>query len=179
PIILDISASYTTNGFTQRVHAAGKQLEHPWIQDAHGNPTRDPSVLFTEPKGTLLPLGGIEAGHKGYALALLIEAATGALAGFGRADPREGWGATVFVQVLDPAAFGGVEDFHRQIDWVANACRTATPRPGGEPVRLPGERGMRRYREQKAHGVALFDGIMASLAPWATKLDVAVPKEVS
>jgi L-lactate dehydrogenase len=175
PIILDISASYTTNGFTQRVHAAGKQLEHPWIQDAQGNPTRDPSVLFTEPKGTLLPLGGIEAGHKGYALALLVEAATGALAGHGRADEREGWGATVFVQVLDPAAFGGVTDFHRQIDWVANACRTAMPRPGGEPVRLPGERGMRRYREQKERGVELFDGIMASLVPWAEKLGVTPP----
>ena len=178
PIILDISASYTTNGFTQRLHAAGKQLEHPWIQDAQGNATRDPSVLFTEPKGTLLPVGGLEAGHKGYSLALLVEAATGALAGFGRADPREGWGATVFVQVLDPAAFGGVEDFHRQIDFVADACRTATPRPGGEAVRLPGERGMRRYREQKTNGVALFDGIMASLEPWSRKLDVAMPKEV-
>ena len=139
----------------------------------------NPSVLFTEPKGTLLPLGGLDAGHKGYALALLIEAATGALAGHGRADEREGWGATVFVQVLDPAAFGGVEDFHRQIDWVADACRAATPRPGGEPVRLPGERGLRRYREQAAQGVELFDGIMASLAPWAGKLGVAIPKEAS
>jgi L-lactate dehydrogenase len=179
PIILDISASYTTNGLTQRLHASGQQLPHAWIQDAQGNATRDPSVLFTEPKGTLLPLGGLEAGHKGYALALLVEAATGALAGHGRADASEGWGATVFAQVLDPAAFGGVEDFHRQIDWVANACRTATPRPGGDGVRLPGERGMRRYREQRAHGVELFEGIMAPLVPWAQKLRVAMPKEVS
>lgn len=176
PIILDISASYTTNGFTQRLHASGQQLAHPWIQDAQGNATRDPSVLFTEPRGTLLPVGGLEAGHKGYSLALLVEAATGALAGHGRADASEGWGATVFVQVLDPAAFGGVDDFHRQVDWVADACRTATPRPGGDRVRLPGERGMQRYREQKARGVELFDGIMASLAPWAAKLDVTAPE---
>jgi len=178
PIILDISASYTTNGLTGRLHAKGEKLPHPWIQDAQGNPTRDPAVLFTEPRGTLLPLGGIEAGHKGYALALLVEAATGALAGHGRADASEGWGATVFVQVLDPAAFGGVEDFERQIDFVAAACRGATPRPGGEAVRLPGERGLRRYREQKEKGVELFEGIMASLAPWGAKLGVAVPKEM-
>jgi LDH2 family malate/lactate/ureidoglycolate dehydrogenase len=179
PIILDISASYTTNGLTQRLHASGRELAHAWIQDAQGNATRDPAVLFTEPKGTLLPLGGLDAGHKGYALALLVEAATGALAGHGRADASEGWGATVFVQVLDPAAFGGVDDFQRQIDWVANACRTATPRPGGAPVRLPGERGMRRYREQKERGVELVDGVMAALAPWAGKLGVATPKEMS
>ena len=175
PILLDISASYTTNGMTARLHQAGEQLAHPFIQDARGNPTRDPSVLFTEPKGTLLPLGGLEAGHKGFALALLVEAATAALAAHGRADPPEGWGATVFVQVLDPQAFGGSEGFAREIDWLAGACHRATPRPGGPPVRLPGEGGMRRYRDQLAHGVALHAAIMPSLTPWSEKLGVAMP----
>ena len=178
PILLDISASYTTNGLTARLHERGEQLPHAWIQDAQGNATRDPSVLFKEPKGTLLPLGGLEAGHKGFALALLVEAVTGALAGFGRADPNEGWGATVFVQVLDPAAFGGDDDFARQVDWVAHACRSAAPRPGGEGVRLPGERGMRRYREQQANGVELFEGIMPSLVAWADKLRVDAPAPI-
>src|SRR4029450_1952255 len=104
-----------------------------------------PPVLFNEPKGTLLPLGGLDAGHKGYALALLIEAATGALAGHGRADPPDGWGATVFAQVLDPAAFGGADAFARQIDWLVDACHDAPPRPGGPAVRLPGEHGLARY----------------------------------
>jgi L-lactate dehydrogenase len=175
PILLDISASYTTNGLTGRLHNAKQMLPHPWIQDAHGNPTRDPAVLFGEPKGTLLPLGGLDAGHKGYALALLIEAATGGLAGHGRADPSDGWGATVFVQVLDPAAFGGASDFARQLDWLSDACHGATPRPGGPPVRLPGEHGLQRYREALANGVALFEGIMPSLAPWAEKFNVATP----
>jgi LDH2 family malate/lactate/ureidoglycolate dehydrogenase len=175
PILLDISASYTTNGLTGRLYKAGQKLPHPWIQDAQGNATDDPAVLFHDPKGTLLPLGGLDAGHKGYALALLIEALTGSLAGFGRADPGDGWGATVFVQVLDPAAFGGSDDFRRQTDWLVDACHNATPRPGGERVRLPGENGMKRYREQQAHGIALHPGIFPSLQPWAEKLGVAVP----
>jgi L-lactate dehydrogenase len=175
PILLDISASYTTNGLTGRLYHAGAKLPHPWIQDAQGTPTDDPAVLFDEPKGTLLPLGGLDAGHKGYGLALLVEAITGGLAGFGRADAAEGWGATVFVQVLDPAAFGGIDAFTREIDWVAAACHDATPRPGGPRVRLPGEHGMQRYRDGLERGVALFEGIMPSLAPWAEKLDVALP----
>jgi L-lactate dehydrogenase len=175
PILLDISASYTTNGMTIRLHQAGESLPHPWVQDAQGNPTRDPAVLFAEPKGTLLPIGGLEAGHKGYALALLIEALTGGLAGHGRADPAEGWGATVFVQVLDPAAFGGAIAFAAQMDWLARACRDATPRPGGPPVRLPGERALRLHRKQSAEGVALHPTIMPALAPWAQKLGVAPP----
>jgi L-lactate dehydrogenase len=172
PIILDISASYTTNGMTMRLHKRGETLVHPWLQDADGNPTRDPSVLFAEPKGTLLPLGGLEAGHKGYALALLIEAITAGLAGHGRADPAEGWGASVFVQVLDPAAFGGVDAFRRQMDWLVDACHGATPRPGGEPVRLPGERALRLYRDQLANGVALYSEILPALREWSRKLGV-------
>lgn len=175
PILLDVSASYTTNGMTQRLHKASQALPHAWVQDAHGNPTRDPGVLFGEPKGTLLPLGGVEAGHKGYALALLIEAMTAGLAGHGRADPAEGWGATVFVQVLDPAAFGGREAFAAQMDWLVRACHDATPRPGGAPVRLPGERALRLYRAQRAQGVELYPGIMPALAPWGQKHGVAPP----
>ena len=132
-------------------------------------------MLFDSPKGTLLPLGGLEAGHKGFALALLVEALTGALAGHGRADPSEGWGATVFVQVFDPAHFGGRDAFLRQMDWLVDACHRATPRPDGAPVRMPGERALARYREQSAHGVALHPTIMPALAPWARKLGVTMP----
>ena len=175
PILLDISASYTTNGLTGRLHQAGARLPHAWVQDAQGRPTDDPAVLFREPKGTLLPLGGLEAGHKGYALALLVEALTAGLTGMGRADPSEGWGATVFLQVLDPAAFGGREAFTRQTSWLVDACHAATPRPGGERVRLPGERGLAARREQRAHGVVLHPTILPALAPWAQKLGVALP----
>jgi len=175
PILIDVSASYTTNGMTSRLYKAGETLAHPWLQDAHGNATRDPAVLFGDPKGTLLPLGGLEAGHKGFGLALLVEALTAGLAGHGRADPSEGWGATVFVQVLDPHAFGGASAFARQMDWLVAACHDAKPRPGGPKVRLPGERGLAVLREQSAAGVALYPSIMPTLAPWGQKLGVTPP----
>jgi L-lactate dehydrogenase len=175
PILLDVSASYTTNGLTARLHKAGEKLEHPFLQDAQGRATNDPAVLFDEPKGTLLPLGGLEAGHKGFALALLIEALTGGLAGHGRADPNEGWGATVFVQVLDPGAFGGRDAFARQTQWLVDACHAAAPRPGVERVRLPGERALARLREQSEHGVELHPTILPAIAPWADKLEAAMP----
>lgn len=179
PILLDISASYTTNGLTGRLHQAGEKLPHPWIQDADGNPTTDPAVLFGDRKGTLLPLGGLDAGHKGYALALLVEGLTAGLAGFGRADPKEGWGATVFVQVFDPDAFGGRSAFTRQMSWLVDACHGAGPRPGGPAVRLPGERGLAAKREQIARGVALHPGIMPSLGTWAQRWSVAPPEPMA
>ena len=178
PILLDISASLTTNGMTSRLYQEGRKLPHPWIQDSRGNATDDPAVLFAEPKGTLLPTGGIDAGHKGFGLALLIEALTAGLAGIGRADPAEGWGATVYLQVIDPARFGGIDAFRRQMDWLADACHAATPRPGVERVRLPGERGLGLYRQQVADGVELYPGILDGLRSHGERLGVEAPRPV-
>ena len=50
PILLDISASYTTNGLTGRLHNAGEKLPHPWIQDAQGNATAIPPCCSTSPR---------------------------------------------------------------------------------------------------------------------------------
>ncbi len=175
PVLVDVSASLTTNGMTARLHKHGRTLPHRWLLDARGEATNDPSVLFNEPKGTILPTGGVDAGHKGYALALIVEMLTGALAGFGRADAKEGWGATVMVQVLDPAAFGGADAFARQADWLVAACRDNPPRPGVDAVRLPGQRGLARKREQLQRGVTLHEDIMPTLAPWASKLAVPLP----
>ncbi len=179
PILLDISASYTTNGLTGRLHQEGGKLPHRWLQDADGNASDDPAVLFGERKGTLLPLGGHDAGHKGFALALLVEALTGGLAGMGRADPNEGWGATVLVQVIEPAAFGGIDAMRRQMDFLVDACRASAPRAPSTPVRMPGERALKLMRDQRAHGVQLHPSIMPSLAPWAQKLGVDVPPAVA
>ncbi len=175
PVLVDVSASVTTNGMSARLHKAGRRFAHPWLLDASGKATDDPAVLFADPPGTILPLGGLEAGHKGYGLALLNEALTGGLAGFGRADPKQGWGATVFVQAIDPEAFGGREAFVRQADFIAAQCRANPPREGVDGVRLPGERALARRREQLAHGVRLHEAILPALEPWAKRLQVAWP----
>ena len=176
PILVDISSSITSMGFAKQEMNAGRRLPGAWLIDAQGNATDDPGALFREPKGALLPLGGIEAGYKGFGLALIVEALTAGLAGHGRADPPAGWGGTVFVQALDPEAFGGLQEFRRQMDGIARAARASTPRPGGDAVRLPGEAAMRRLRAQTSDGVALYPTIMPALLPWAQKLGVEAPR---
>lgn len=175
PVLIDISASVTTNGMSSRLARQGKHFEHPWLIDNAGNPTRDPSVLTTNPPGTILPLGGLEAGHKGFGLALMIETLSGGLAGFGRADDKQGWGATACVQVYDPEAFGGSAALIRQTEHLRQSARSNPPRPGVDRVRLPGERGLARKREQLASGVTLNPEILPALAPWAQKLGVPLP----
>jgi LDH2 family malate/lactate/ureidoglycolate dehydrogenase len=175
PILIDVSTSITSMGYAKQEMLAGRKLPGKWLIDHQGTPTDDPSALFNEPKGTLLPLGGVDAGHKGFGLGLLVEAMTGGFAGHGRADPPAGWGGTIFVQVFDPEAFGGLAAFKRQMDYLVDSAHAAAVRPRSERVRLPGERGMQRYREQLANGVALYPSILPSLARWAERFGVTAP----
>lgn len=175
PILIDISASITTNGMTNRLRREGKRFPGLWALDAAGNPTDDPEALFTNPPGTLLPVGGTDHGHKGFGLALMVEALTQGLGGFGRAEAPTQWGASVFVQVIDPDAFGGRAAYARETGWLANACRSNPPAPGVDAVRLPGQRGLANKRKALAEGVRLYPGIMAGLLPYAEKCGVNPP----
>jgi LDH2 family malate/lactate/ureidoglycolate dehydrogenase len=173
PILIDTSASITTNGMSARLRREGRRFPHPWLLDAAGTPTDDPNVLVGDPKGTIQPAGGLDHGHKGSALALMVEALTMGLGEFGRAEPSEGWGASVFVQIVDPDAFAGADAFRRETGWIADACRASAPRPGVERVRLPGDTALGRRRQGMAEGMALHPGIMDGLDAWADRLGVA------
>lgn len=179
PVLMDVSTSTTTNGLTGRLNKEGRKLPAQWLVDAQGVPTDDPAVLFASPKGTILPLGGKDSGHKGYGLTLLVEALTGGLAGHGRADPPEGWGATVYLQIVDPRAFAGTDAFVRQTGKVSDQCHASKPIDANAPVRTPGEKGIALAERQRAEGVALYPTIMPTLAAWATRLDVAPPPAIT
>jgi len=175
PVLVDVSTSITTNMLTNRLRKEGRRLPQHWLIDEHGEPSDDPAVLAAPHKGTILPLGGLDAGHKGYGLALLVEALTAGLAGHGRADPPEPMGASLFLQILDPEAFSGGDAFRRQMGWVAEACLNNPPREGFERVRLPGQKGLLRREEQLRDGIELHAAILPALAPWAEKFGIALP----
>lgn len=178
PILIDISSSITTNGMSGRLKREGKRFPGNWALDAVGRPTDDPTAIFANPPGTLLPTGGTDHGHKGYGLALMIEALTQGLSGFGRSQSPTGLGGSVFVQAFDPAAFGGLAEFQRETEWLAEACRGCPPAEGSEPVRLPGQRGLERRRRALAEGLTLYPGILDALRPFAVKFGVGLPEAV-
>jgi L-lactate dehydrogenase len=164
---------------TKRVHDEGGRLPGPWLVDADGRASDDPAVLYGERKGAALPLGGLDLGHKGFALALLVEALTSGLAGHGRADGPRDWGASVFLQLIDPAAFGGRDTFTRESSHLADLCHSTPVAPGRPGVRLPGERALERRAEQIEKGIALRKGILESLQPWSARHGVAQPTPIA
>jgi L-lactate dehydrogenase len=175
PVMIDVSMSITTNGMTARRKAEGRLFDHPVLLDGHGQPSADPNVYSADPPGSLLPLGGMVAGHKGYALGLLVEALTSALAGHGRADGPTNWGASALVMAIDPRRFGGGEGFLREAGWMEDAVHANPPIPGGPPPRLPGQRALRLRQDQLEHGIALYPTIAPALAKRAALAGVAMP----
>ncbi|HMQ86241.1 MAG TPA: Ldh family oxidoreductase [Flavilitoribacter sp.] len=163
PIIIDISASTTANGLVARTQKEGGQLPHPWLMEKTGQLTTEPSAMFADPPATILPLGGLDAGYKGFALGLLVEALTSGLAGYGRADQPDKWGASVFLQLINPEAFGGKEGMMRQMDFLVNRSLESDSLPGGEPVRLPGSRALRLRDHQRKNGVQLYPTVEPAL----------------
>ncbi|HXP96775.1 MAG TPA: Ldh family oxidoreductase [Telmatospirillum sp.] len=174
PILLDISSSITTVNRSKQMAREGQHFPHPWALDAGGEPTDDPSVVVSQ-GGTLLPVGGLDHGHKGYSWAILVEALTQGLGGFGRSDHPTGESLSVFLQVIDPTAFGGKAAFTRQTTWLTEACVNCPPRPGVDRVRIPGELALARQRTSRDHGVILSSSIVDGLRPLAVEAGLVMP----
>jgi LDH2 family malate/lactate/ureidoglycolate dehydrogenase len=176
PVLVDICASITTTSMTRQKVAAGEQFEHPWLLDAQGVPTRDPAVLENaQPRGSLQLMGGQEYGHKGFGLALMIEALSQGLAGHGRKDAPARWGGNVFVQVIDPELFAGREAFGEQMDHLSDRCRANRPVRADQPVRLPGDQAARGVARAQSEGIAFDAPTWQALTEWGTRLQVALP----
>jgi LDH2 family malate/lactate/ureidoglycolate dehydrogenase len=179
PVLFDVCPSTTTSGMVARTGRLGDRLPGRWLIDRSGTPSDDPGVLGAKPAGAIMPLGGKDLGHKGFALGLLVEALTGALAGFGRADKTDHWGATVFMQLIDPNAFAGLDPFRREASYLAQSCKSAATAPGDAAVRLPGERAQILRNEQLRDGVKLHAEILPAISSWAERYGIAMPSPLT
>lgn len=176
PVLVDTCASITTTSMTRQKFAEGQLFDQPWLLDAEGQPTRDPAVLeHREPRGSLQLVGGQDHGHKGFGMALMIEALSQGLSGHGRKDAPGRWGGNVFVQVIDPQAFAGRDAFLEQTGFLAERCRANRPIDPARPVRLPGDQAAAGIALAARDGVHYPDLTWNALIRWAEKLGVPLP----
>ncbi|MBA6139785.1 MULTISPECIES: Ldh family oxidoreductase [Pseudomonas] len=172
PILLDVSMSTVTLGLVGQCRDAGSRLPHPVLVSNDGQLSDDPRDFFTTPLGSILPLGGQAFGHKGFALALLVEALTSGLAGHGRKDEPTQWGASATAVVIDPRFFGGLEAFTHEISFLGRLILASRPLDPERPVRLPGQAGLALRRQALAQGVSLSPQLMADLDRLAGLLEL-------
>lgn len=175
PIVLDIATSVVAEGKVRVAHNAGHALPEGHLLDATGRPTTDPAALYASPPGALLPLGG-EAGHKGFGLALVVEALAGALSPAGTTRPDAEYGGnSLFMMAIDPERFVGQSAFGASLGELAREVRRPPFREGVDEVLTPGE-PERRTRLQRAGGIPLDDGTWAQLREAAAESGIVPPE---
>lgn len=176
PTVLDISTSAVANGKVKVRLFAKEPCPAGWLQDAEGNPTTDPAVRFSDPRGTLLPMGG-EQGYKGFGLGLFLDFLVGGLAGGFCPPAPEGAPGTnnVLLVVWDPEQFFGAAPFAAEVDKLLDYVRATPRKPGVPSIRLPGDRSGALRKERLTKGIPLDDGTWDRLVRTAEELEVPVP----
>jgi uncharacterized oxidoreductase len=137
--------------------------------DPAGHPSRDAEAFYAG--GALLPLGGAVAGHKGYGLGL----ASALLGALGMIDDPEPAFAGVFLQVIDPAAFGDVARYRALVDETLDAAKRQRPADGVAEVLVPGEPEERARTQRTGQGIPLPAATWAELGSVAARFGVPLP----
>ena len=137
PFVMDLTPSVVPEGKVRVKRNRGEPLPAGWVQDAEGRPTTDANALYEG--GSLLPLGG-PVGHKGFALALMVEILSGALGGAGVSRPNpERAGNGLFYAAINPESFLPREQYLSEMTVLANHVKSSPPLDGVSEVFLPGE----------------------------------------
>ncbi|WP_240722071.1 Ldh family oxidoreductase, partial [Lactobacillus crispatus] len=116
-----------------------------WLIDRQGKPLTDPTRAD---EGMLLPLGGMEAGYKGYGLALVIGLLAGTLGGAAMGkdvidfnhDDTTITNTGQAIAAIDVSAFGDVDAFKARVDTLVRDLRGSARMPGVDRIFVPGER---------------------------------------
>ncbi|KPD23365.1 Ldh family oxidoreductase [Idiomarina zobellii] len=177
PMLFDISFSMTAAGKVRQAKANGEKLPYKALIKPNGEWTDDPLSFFESPGSAIAPLGGEQLGYKGYGLTLFSEIWSMALAQYGRVQGADDGDAnTVWVQVIDPAAFGDKSEFLKQVDSLLDDARNSAPADSDAPVRVPGEAALARKREQLKKGVIYAPSTLKVLKRCAEFCGVELPK---
>jgi uncharacterized oxidoreductase len=176
PVVLDIGTSVCAEGKVRVAFNKGEPAPSGWLLDGEGRPTTDPGVLYREPRGTILPLGGPQA-YKGFGLGLLLDMLAGGLSGAPCSRPDVGplsANAVLFV-LFDSAHFAGRDHFRAEVTTLAANVRSCPPAADGPGIQLPGDPERRARAQREAGGIRLDDGTWGQLTALAQRLGVTVP----
>jgi uncharacterized oxidoreductase len=178
--VMDFATTTVAEGKVRVARAKGAHLPPGVLLDPDGEPATDPEQLYAG--GTITPLGGSLAGHKGYGLSMAA-ALVGALAMVGDDDPapagnsagEPGWIGGVFTIAIDPEWFGGRDAYAALVRPVLDRADAAAPAPGSERVLVPGEPEAISRERRLREGVTIAEATWAELAEASAMLGIQMP----
>jgi hydroxycarboxylate dehydrogenase B len=172
-VVLDMATSKIAIGKARVARNKGVEVPEDSLLDAAGRPTRDPAVMFQEPRGALIPMGE----HKGSGLAIMCELLAGALTGGRTAQPAHPQAGGIINNMLsvitDPDAFGDRSRLLKEITALIGYVKSAPPRAGFDEVLVPGEPERRRRAERLAGGIDVDERTWTEILDAARRLGLA------
>ncbi|HSN90627.1 MAG TPA: malate/lactate/ureidoglycolate dehydrogenase [Anaeromyxobacteraceae bacterium] len=159
-VVLDFATSLVALGKVRVAMNRGEEAPEGALLDARGRPTRDPSVMYREPRGAILPFGL----HKGYGLALACELLAGALSGGGTIatvpHERDRITNNMLSVLLDPGRLPGAVVLDSEIAAAIDHVKASPPADPSLPVLVAGE------PEIASRARRLAEGIPVEAATW-------------
>jgi ureidoglycolate dehydrogenase (NAD+) len=174
PVFLDIALSTVAGTKIFAAQVEGKPIPDNWMVDDEGLPTNDPTGFPT--RGAQVPM----AGHKGYGLAVLVEALSAVLTGAAIASQVKSWVLDTpeptneghAFMALDVAAMMPPEVFQARMEGFIREIHEAPKAKGADRIYLPGEMEWERRDAALAQGMVIPPYVLESLRGLAA--DVAL-----
>ena len=185
PIVIDMATSATAYGKIEIARRRRERIPEGWAIDRDGRGTTDPEEMIVG--GAMLPLGSERerGGHKGYALAMMVDILCGALSGanWGPFAPpfalrqeipkrSVGKGIGHFFGAMRIDGFINAEEFKQQIDEHVRVFRAAKPAPGTNGPLIPGDPEWEAERERRKNGVPLILPVIEELREISQKTGI-------
>ncbi len=173
PIVLDMATTVAAYGKVKAKAQKGEMMPEGWMIDKEGKPLLDPT---RSDEGFLLPIGG----YKGYGLSLVVGILAGSLNGaaMGRQviDFNKDYKTTTntgqAIAIIDPNAFGEIDDFKRSIDQLIRDIKNSQRMPNVDKIWLPGEQSHEKKAHFMTHGVELSAALIEQLNQLAVQLHI-------
>ena len=169
PMVLDISTTNVAMGKIQAAQREGQSIPMGWANDYDGRPTTDPAQAYA-----LTPI----AAHKGYGLAVMIDALSTLLSGacygtdVGLFSKLEKENTGFFLLLIDPSRFMPIEDFKRSADRYIRMVKASRKAEGVDEIFLPGEIERKKYKEFMETGIEVSEALQAELTQLSRRLGV-------
>ncbi len=176
PIVIDMATCAAAYGKLEIARRKGVRIPVGWAIDKHGRDTDDPDEMVDG--GALLPLGSDRerGGHKGYALALMVDVLSAVLSGAnwgpfappfavqqGLPTRSVGKGLGHFFGSMRIDGFIDPPDFKRQIDDLVRTLRSTRPAPGAPAPLVPGDPERVAEQERRRDGIPLLMPVVEDL----------------
>lgn len=174
PVKIDLATSTIARGNIIAAQKKSAPIPEGWALDRNGQPTTDAGEALL---GTVLTM----AGHKGYALALMVEIFSGVLSGsaigsgvgsmYKDLDRKQDVGQ--FFCLFNIAAFMNLQNFIQRIDRTIEQIKRVKKRTGVAEILVPGERSARNAAANRDQGIFISKETFLELQQWCSALQIS------